>query len=310
MPCVRVHPFHRFQHRHHPFAMRGGGFPGFMFANALEQHLMSNSDLKHKARVHETEQAFIIRMDVPGVKSHQVGIEEKNGEVEIVAIRMDNSQTNVAHTYQEVLYVDPYKADLENTQAHLDQGVLMIEIPKKVTPEMIQLEPVAEHPPASTSEESDEFRIEADLPGVKPSQLHLKVSTKENILYLRANREVGQSSIMVTRRMFAVPRDADMAAARAYLLDGVFTLVAPKYPELKEGALRVIPVNDIPSLDGLSIHEDEKKEDEEPLVAPNDDSKQDVAESTKTEDEVMVETVPEEKEEWEHVDDSNDNAKN
>ena len=82
MPCMYARHPHRFHYRrHHPFAMNQG-FPTFLLAHALEQQMFDQDDnnkseishhpLQNKANVHETTEAFLIRMDVPGVKAHQV----------------------------------------------------------------------------------------------------------------------------------------------------------------------------------------------------------------------------------------------
>lgn len=282
MPCARFHR-HRFHHghRHHPFWMSGQhGCRGAYFDALLLAKQMQDSN---KATFDEKEEAFMIRMDVPGVKPDQITIEEKDGEMEIVAIRMNTNQ--VADTYQDVMYVDPYKADMDRATAYLTEGVLTIKIPKKVTVDSLELKAVATTPPEPDTS-ANEFHLTADIPGVKPSDLKLKVTN--DYLFVRGERSIGQH-VVITRRKFEIPRGVDMASARAYLMDGVFTVLAPKL-ELKPSALRTIHVNEAPCMEDLHIDdaEDAKKEP--------------------AEDEIMVETVvaeETEEKEWEQVDETN-----
>lgn len=291
MPFVRCHP-HRFHHgpRFHPFLMMhpAAGFP----AGCGDNNLFAGSDNNNKATVHESDDAVTIRMDVPGVKAHQITIEEKDGEVEIVAIRMEGPQV-VAKTYQDVLFVDPYKFNVEQADARLNEGVLMLRIPKKIAVDSLDIEAVAMHPPSVAQETTttNEFRITKDLPGVKAGQLKIKVSN--DTLMIKGERKFGDQTV-VMRGMFDIPRGTEMTQAKAYLVDGVFTLVAPKV-ELASTPLRTIYVNEMPFMETLHI-----------------DAQDDQGENAKDnheEDETMVETVGEEKE-WEHVDDSKPAAKN
>lgn len=289
MPFVRCHP-HRFHHgfRHHPFMMmhHGGGCRN---NNPFEQALAESFPSK-KAVVHETDDAVTIRMDVPGVKAHQITIEEKDGEVELVAIRMDNGHEVISETYQDVLFVDPYKVKMEEAEARLDQGVLVVRFPKKVVATDIAIELVAMHPLPGTS--TNEFRVTEDFPGVKPSQLKIKLSSNDTLI-VQGERTIGDRTMMM-RRMIDIPRGTDMTQAKAYLMDGVLTLVAPK-TELGPTALRAIYVNEMPMVEALHIQAEDGNE-------RGGDKKE--------EDEIMVDTVTEEKE-WEHVDeDSKPAAKN
>ena len=161
---------------------------------------------------------------------------------------------------------------------------------KPVEQEMV-LEPVAMHPPAAATEEStQEFRFTEDVPGVKPSQLYIKASN--DTLIVKGKRTMGDNTICM-RRLVEIPRGTDMTQAKAYLVDGVLTVVAPKAQELQPTSLRTIYVNDMPLVEALQIQVEDNKDDDK-----------------KEEDEIMVETVAEEKE-WEHVDeDSKPPAKN
>lgn len=287
MPCVRPYRFHH--PRHHPFYMMGprGCHEGQGFAEALAG-LHDLPPLANKAMMSESDEAFLIRMDMPGVKAHQVTIEEKDGEVEIVAIRMDATGTEVSKTYQEILYVDPIKADLSLAQANLNEGVLTLTVPKKVIAQDIEVKVWSTYPPADAAG-ANEFRVSEDLPGVKAGRVSVQVSNDR--MTVRGERPIG-SETMEMRRVFEVPRGADMTQARAFLVDGVFTSVAPKL-DIASSPLRTIFVSDVPNVEALRIDDGDSKDE--------GGNKNDG-------DQVMVETVQEK--EWEHVVDAKPSTKN
>jgi HSP20 family molecular chaperone IbpA len=266
---VRSHRFHPF----HPYMMMGAGMHGCR--GRFTEAAADSPFMENKARVTDSGESFEIRMDVPGVKAEKITIEEKDGEIEVVAIRMNGVE--VSKTYQEILYVDPLKADLSQAEATLKEGVLAVKVPKKIKPDSIQVEVVVSQPPSPTEEE---FRVSVDLPGVKASDLVIKI--RDDALLLRGRRSLGENTFEL-RRLFETPRSADMTQARAFLVDGVFTLVAPQV-ESPTTPLRTIPVHtEIPSVASLRINDEQQ------------------------EDDIMVETV--EEKEWEHVDDSKPPAK-
>eukprot|EP00977_Amphora_coffeiformis_P008726 scaffold1982_cov93-Amphora_coffeaeformis.AAC.48 len=318
MPCAQVHRFHHGP-RHHPFFMmavdgpnRCGGLAAFRMTHHLPNH-QQQALLAHKARVSETDEAFTVRMDIPGVQAPLVTIEEKGGELEIVAIRM-TTNGEVDKTYQDVFYLDPTKAELAEIKANLIDGVLTITAPKKAKPEPIAIQAVSVQPPMETGEESTGFRVTLDMPGIKPSKLSIKVH--DNVLSLRGERPMCDE-IMVLRRMVEIPRHVDMTQASAYLMDGVFTLVAPPRETITDTdaatPLRIIPVNDIPNMDDLDIGDDITDEE---MVQDAGDSHEDGEKEMDTgskkndvqSNHIMVETV--EEKDWEHVDDSKPSAQN
>lgn len=44
---------------------------------------------ENKTRTTDNDNAHVVRMDIPGVKSERISIDEKNGEIEITAVRMN-----------------------------------------------------------------------------------------------------------------------------------------------------------------------------------------------------------------------------
>ena len=98
MPCHgrRFHHHHPRFHRFHPY------FPPhhhpFFYAQAMvdDEQEPSFLDNKNKARVRETQDRYVVQMEIPGVKVQHVTIEETKGEIEITAIRMNDTAEDVA----------------------------------------------------------------------------------------------------------------------------------------------------------------------------------------------------------------------
>jgi HSP20 family molecular chaperone IbpA len=269
--------------------MGGPLFHAFMMnAEDDEEHEsvpQMNPFQKNKTTWNESEENYIFHMDVPGVKAHQITIEEKDGEIEVTAIRLSHDN-EVSKTYQEILYVRPSAVDLSNTVATLDNGVLAIVVPKKSNePLDIQVESAA--PPEPTVD-GNEFRASMDMPGVKTTDL--KAQIRQDKVYVEATRQVGDRVVTIRRIIEVQPSSVDVGRARAFLQDGVLTFAAPileeneaKSPGMR--TIRVTPANDagVPSaFASLSLNEDAGQGEEAPMV---------------------VETVAEDndKEEWEKV---------
>jgi len=277
MPCQ--------QRRHFMYAMPNGaihhlaGFPGCnsFFENdddTAEASIWSNK----KARTEESDQAFVIRMDVPGVKRDRITIEEKNGEIEITAIRV-GADGSLVKLYQEVLFVSPHRSDLSHARATLTNGVLTLTIPKNLAvKEEIEVE-TAEVP---TDLAEDVFRFSLDLPGIAAS--NLSVAIRDDKVHLQGKRILGDKRMLV-HRTYDVPPSMDTSQARALLQDGVFTFLAPVHHKDEASSLRTIIVEDDNAI--------------EPSIAEMKLTDSEEMNQDKEEETTMVETV--EKDEWEKV---------
>jgi len=212
-------------HQWHPY----GGHPRFascpFFSGdadaSEEEQAVAALFGKDKSRWDESDTHYTFQMDVPGVKAHQVTIEEKDGEIEVAAIRTSGEE--VTKTYQDVFYIRPSKSDLSGLVATLNEGVLMVTVPKK-NQEPLALAVEAGSAPNEAAE-GQEFRFSMDLPGVKLADI--KVQVHEEKIHLEASRNVGERN-MLLRRTTEVndPANTDMSQARAFLGDGVFTMIA------------------------------------------------------------------------------------
>ena len=88
-------------------------------------------------------------------------------------------------------------------------------------------------PGMGIEEDTNDLRLTADLPGVKPE--NLKISMENNVLSIEATRE-GRGSY---QRSFTVPSTVDAERIQATLEHGVLTVTLPKAEAAKP---RHIPV--------------------------------------------------------------------
>jgi len=249
--------FHPYQGCHRLSEMLFFSEGGTEYDESLRSALFEN-----KASVCELEKDYIIHMDVPGVKAQQVSIEEKDGEVEITAIRLTQDR-DVAKTYQEILFVDPKKADFANTKAALSNGVLTFAVPK-IVEDIIELTINTDDSHLPVVKENI-FQFSMDLPGVPSSTIQVKIHNDK--LLVSGERKIGDRDIPI-RRSVEISSSVETSQARAFLQHGVFTLVAPKKEGIEAGmktenVLRSIVVEDqsiIPSVDGLNLNGDKKDE--------------------------------------------------
>ena len=275
--------------RFHPYMGCGGGGGRHFGRHSATAAAADASD--NKARITEIENAYVIQMDVPGVKLEALTVEEKNGEIEIVAIRTHPVTFDVIDTYQDVLYLNPYKVDFTQVDAKLHQGVLTIRIPKKNNLNLDKIKIV------TTPVPSDEnVLVTADIPGVTPNDLELKIHDDE--LLLTAIRRVPTSmshkkeqggeeedneedddnhnNVWMIRRHFDLSPRANLAGVRGYLTDGVFTLATP--PSSSSSDMDTSDNNDssfvrtivvFPALEGLHLDgESEEKNDKAMATEP------------------------------------------
>lgn len=287
---------------------------------------------------------FVIRMEVPGVEASHITIEEKNGEIEIVAIRMDSnnySQTGgVAKTYQDVFFIHPAKADLSRLEATLTDGILTVRVPKSAPPVVkVEVEstnpPPPPPPPAQASNTaaasaaapsalsddedmkdndastdpvpSEETRFSMDLPGVSPNNVFLRID--DDHVWLKAiRRRISKNANSCPQKFchaWDLPVSADKMQAKAYLHNGVLTLVIPPHHVVDVDAAEsvglrtfyAIPVTaSAATSPNSSSVEESKDDDEEEMSLPGVASLR-LDASSSADAPIVVETV----QEWERV---------
>ncbi len=127
-------------------------------------------------------------------------------------------------------------AELERMRRQMDQilGRLQGEAPSQVATSGV-------FPLINLTEDSENYYIRAELPGVSADALDIqatgrniaitgerRIPMEENARYHRRERESGRFS-----RAFTLPGDIDRDKISAGLADGILTLTIPKAPEAK-----------------------------------------------------------------------------
>lgn len=92
-------------------------------------------------------------------------------------------------------------------------------------------------PPMNITQDDDSFHVRAEIPGIKPSELH--ITALRNRLILQGRREIPQENGKVSwhrkeraegsfSRTVTLPTEIDAEKVEARYTDGVLTLTLPK----------------------------------------------------------------------------------
>jgi HSP20 family protein len=200
--------------------------------DAKSEQALANSG--KNVDVEEAENGWTVYMDMPGVKQEDVEIDANDDELVINAVRKNGDK--VMAKYHQDFHLNPRTCNLEAVSADLSDGVLTVTVPKKEASEPTSVEITVADPPELPDDESKEFRYTLELPGVKKDAI--KLEFRDDTLYLETERKKGRFSAKIERSMTVGP-SVDKTQTRAYLMDGVLTLVAPRM-EVKKSETRKI----------------------------------------------------------------------
>mmetsp|Transcript_4915 Transcript_4915/g.9789 ORF Transcript_4915/g.9789 Transcript_4915/m.9789 type:complete len:271 (-) Transcript_4915:81-893(-) len=175
----------------------------------------------------EEDDAWTMSMDMPGVKTHDVEMEENQGVLTIKAVR--KSGDKVTARYMQNFMLDPRTTNVDAASAELTDGVLVVKVPKKPAPAPVTVQVIKGDAPEA-SEGSNEFRCTMELPGVKASDL--KIEFRDDALHLQAERKKGHVTSNV-HRVLTIGSTVDREHAKAYLEDGILTFVAPRIEDVE-----------------------------------------------------------------------------
>jgi HSP20 family protein len=93
------------------------------------------------------------------------------------------------------------------------------------------------------------YRIQVDVPGVKSSDMEVKLVDDNRMLVITGGRKMekeGSVSEMKFEKRFTIGEDMDIEKITANLQDGVLTLMAPKL-EMKEPTVHKISITEGPT---------------------------------------------------------------
>jgi HSP20 family protein len=96
------------------------------------------------ADVHETEGHYMINFDIPGVKKEDIKIEMRGNQLEISGERKDELKNGKGRSYGkfERSFTLPETVNAEKIEAHYEDGVLSLALPKAETakPKTIEIQ--------------------------------------------------------------------------------------------------------------------------------------------------------------------------
>lgn len=140
---------------------------------------------------------------------------------------------------------EPFR-DLVSTHDHFSQ--LFNETFARAFGDQQEVSPRAWVPPVDIGETEDSLVLKAELPGIKPDDVEIRV--EDNTLYLKGERrfekEVKEENLhRVERsygtfsRSFALPSSIDSDKVKAEYQNGILTLSMPKREEAKPKTIKI-----------------------------------------------------------------------
>jgi HSP20 family protein len=140
---------------------------------------------------------------------------------------------------------EPFR-DLVSTQDRFNQ--LFNETFARAFGDQQEVSPRAWVPPVDIYETGESFVLKAELPGINPEEVEIRV--EDNTLYLKGERkfekEVKEENLHQVERLygtfsrsFALPGTIDSEKVNAEYKNGILTLTLPKREEAKPKTIRI-----------------------------------------------------------------------
>lgn len=217
-----------------------------------KMHCRASPKSNRTGRVEEKDHFFIVK-DLPGVKAEDLTIEfdTHNGYLHVQGKRTRGSTE--PYKFEHKFMVDEKLIDDSTISATLVDGVLEINVPKKIVTEEPHRVAVVAGAPSSNEEDSRKSHVSftVDVPGIKIKALKVEiVNDTLSVTGERVHSSGGGASGVFNRAFALNTKRVDTNHLEAFLEDGVLMIRVPtKSPE----APRRIPVNGI-----LTAEEEEK----------------------------------------------------
>jgi HSP20 family protein len=120
-----------------------------LFDNRLfpgTQNLIANADFLPSVDIHEDKDAYVIAVDLPGMKPEDIHVSSHDGLLSISgkreSVHEDKEQKRSERVFGSFLreFSMPENADLERIEANSKDGVLELRVPKSVKPQPKRIE--------------------------------------------------------------------------------------------------------------------------------------------------------------------------
>ena len=115
----------------------------FSIFDDLERELFRNVDGEKpvsKALTYENDKAYFVSVDLPGVKKKDLDIKIEDGFLTVGAERKSRFDESSVESRFNRTYKVPDDVNIENIEAHLEDGVLTLVLLKEVKPEPKKIE--------------------------------------------------------------------------------------------------------------------------------------------------------------------------
>jgi len=217
----------------------------FPMLRDLDGHLDKASRVAPKYDIAETDDKFQLTMDLPGVRPEDCHVTLENGGkvLHLSGGRKIKEKNMVTESRFNQRFTLRNDLDIENINANLADGVMVITAPKKApfVPEPRTIQVSEERPTFLTQDakkledskeekEDDMFQLSLDVPGVRAEDCKVTLENEGRVLRVSGARKVVKNNEMTDRRFdqrFTIGKIVDAEHLSANLADGVMWITAP-----------------------------------------------------------------------------------
>lgn len=209
--------------------------------------------------VNEMDNCFQLLLEVPGVKKSDVKVQLlRRSVLQVTAERNFPQKQNAKRIYKQSFVLDPKLADTSKITSELENGVLVLQVMKRIPDTPVDVSVELSNPPSNDSTDFVTV-LTIDLPGVKSSDL--KLQYVDGKIMIDAKRKRGSDFIEIKKS--AIVNEINSCALtdfKSYLNDGVLTVMARKsaIDDTKHDDTTNVPIS------GLSV--ESKTSDEKPKL--------------------------------------------
>lgn len=163
---------------------------------------------------------ILLAIDFPGVKAENINVTVSNYKLRIDAIKMHEGKATAK--FHRTFSLDPETIEYGKLEAYLSDGVLMLKIPKKPSPQTISITPTLGD--VLEDKEGVSYR-RLEVPGVKAADLKISVTGVQ--LLIEAKREIGNFASVIKNSFKVDGEKLDLPKTEAFLSEGILTLATP-----------------------------------------------------------------------------------
>lgn len=180
----------------------------------VENGLVFNVRGNIKYHVYDTDVSYQIHFDLPGVKHTDIGV--------------DIMYENIVRVYMiQYLYIRKnFGVNVSNMRAAIQDGVLILDIPKEVPPsKQIEINVTEMNDFDNFFQKDENIFMKLDLPGIKTSDI--KIQIHEENMYIHGKRSVTTSNRFIHIRKTLSIDTKLIIKMKSFLVNGVLIMTIP-----------------------------------------------------------------------------------